>query len=85
MQHHQHITLDRLDHAAAVDREAARLLLRLIWRLHVVTVTEHRARIEADIPLSVLDRLAIWGSHSEDLKPEPWEDDGDLEEDRGAA
>jgi hypothetical protein len=47
--------------------------LRLIWRIHVINVTDTKARIEADIPLSVLDRLAIWGSNSEDLaKPATW-------------
>jgi hypothetical protein len=58
--------------------------LRLINRINIVTVTEHRAKIEAELPLSVLDRLAIWGGHSEDLEPEPWEDDGDYEDDRAA-
>jgi hypothetical protein len=58
--------------------------LRLIWRIHIVNVTGTKARIEADLPLSLLDRLCIWGSHSEDLEPEPWEDDGDYEDDRAA-
>jgi hypothetical protein len=66
----------------AVEREAARILLRMINRINVVNVTNAMARIDADIPLSVLDQLCVWGSPF--LEPEPWEDDGDCEDDRAA-
>jgi hypothetical protein len=69
--------LTRLDYADAVAREAERLLLRLIWRLHVVNVTDTMAQIEIELP-------RVWGAPFEDLEPEPWEDDGDYEDDRAA-
>jgi hypothetical protein len=80
MQQHHHITLADYDHAEAIDREAARILARLIDYIHVAAVTGTGAKVELDLPLSVFDRLALWGSRFENLEPEPDEDDGDLED-----
>jgi hypothetical protein len=81
---HPHTICDSLHLAAAVNREAAGILLRLINRINVVDVTEHRAKIEAELPLALLERLCVWGSPFEDLEPEPWEDDGDAQPDWAA-
>jgi hypothetical protein len=63
-----------------IEREAARILSRLICALHATEIGERTVKFEGSISSETYDRLCVWGSASEDFEQDDFpEDDADRE------